>query len=437
MSLSELIYNRPPLYAKQEAFVDCLARYTVVEASPKTGKTVSCILWIVEQAMQGKIGWNYWWVAPTLQQADIAFRRLQIWFKESGLPQAAYGIRLATKSVALGNGTIVWFKGADKPDSLYGEDVYAAVIDEATRCKEESWHAVRSTLTATGGRIKIIGNVRGRRNWAYKLARRAQAGEQGMAYFGLTAYDAVEGGIYSLAEIEDAERVLPAAVFRELYLLDASEDQGNPFGFDAIEKAYLDHYSRKITELFAGDLARGGKLNPLTKTGRGDWTVILGLDAAGHPTRMERWQANWTAIEDKIVEVVGTTQTVIDETGVGAPVTEHLQARGANVEGFVFSSTSKQQIMELLASSLRQGLICIVGVEAKNEFESFEYEYTRTGCRYSAPDGENDDIVCAYAMANWKARQMIPYSFSVGREREITSMVRHERVAKSDVMEMW
>ena len=50
---------------------------------------------------------------------------------------------------------VIWFKGGDHPDALYGEDVWAAVIDEATRCKEEAWHAVRTTVTATGGPMRI------------------------------------------------------------------------------------------------------------------------------------------------------------------------------------------------------------------------------------------------------------------------------------------
>ena len=37
------------------------------------------------------------------------------------------------------------------PDSLYGEDVYGAVIDEASRMKEDAWVAIQSTLTATRG----------------------------------------------------------------------------------------------------------------------------------------------------------------------------------------------------------------------------------------------------------------------------------------------
>ena len=33
------------------------------------------------------------------------------------------------------------------------------------------------------------------------------------------------------------------------------------------------------------------------------------------------------------------------------------------------------------------------------ELEAFEYEYTRTGVRYSAPEGLHDDAVCALALA--------------------------------------
>jgi len=47
---------------------------------------------------------------------------------------------------------------------LYGEDVYGAVIDEASRMKEDAWTAIQSTLTATRGPVRIIGNVKGEKN---------------------------------------------------------------------------------------------------------------------------------------------------------------------------------------------------------------------------------------------------------------------------------
>jgi hypothetical protein len=133
--------------------------------------------WLMEQAVLGKPGHNFWWVAPIFAQAKIPFRRMK-----RGLPQGVYVANEQEMTLTLANGAILAFKGADNPDSLYGEDVFAAVIDEATRCKEEAWHAIRSTLTATRGPIRIIGNVKGRKNWAYKLARKAEAGEPGMHY---------------------------------------------------------------------------------------------------------------------------------------------------------------------------------------------------------------------------------------------------------------
>jgi hypothetical protein len=89
----------------------------------------------------------------------VVFRRVKF-----SLPRKVYHANETELTVTLLNGAVLWFKGADHPDSLYGEDVYAAVIDEASRVKAEAWHAVRSTLTATEGPIRMIGNVKGRRH---------------------------------------------------------------------------------------------------------------------------------------------------------------------------------------------------------------------------------------------------------------------------------
>lgn len=292
--------------------------------------------------------------------------------------------------ISLKNGSSIWFKGSDAPDTLFGEDVYAAVIDEATRCKEESWHAVRSTLTATGGPVKIIGNVRGRKNWAYMLARRAQQGEQGMAYFKLTAFDAVEGGILPMSEIEDAKRTLPDHVFKELYLAEPGDDGGNPFGIGAIEKCYSD-LSDDPAVCFGVDLAKSV-----------DWTVVCGLDAEGHVSELERWQSDWGQTISRIARIVGRTPTLVDATGVGDPIVEELSRLTNGVEAFKFTSNSKQQLMEGLASSIHQQSIGFPKGWLTDELETFEYEYTKTGVRYTAPEGLHDDGVCALALANRK-----------------------------------
>jgi len=70
------------------------------------------------------------------------------------------------------------------------------------------------------------------------------------------------------------------------------------------------------------------------------------------------------------------------------------------VEGFKFTSTSKQQLMEGLVTSIQQGAIKYPDGIIVEELSIFEYKYTNTGVRYSAPNGLHDDAVCSLALAN-------------------------------------
>lgn len=392
------VYERPWLYPKQLKAIFDPRRYSVIEATTKAGKTVGCMVWLAEQAMNGARGKNYWWVAPIFTQAKIAFRRLKL-----GLPKHIYKPNETELTITLANGAVIWFKGADKPDSLYGEDVFAAVIDEASRCKEDAWYAIRSTLTATRGHVRIIGNVKGRRNWAYKLARKAEAGAPNMGYHKITAKDAVAGGILNEQEIQDAKEQLPAQVFKELYEAEPSDDEGNPFGYSAIEKC-IKPLSNNEPICFGVDLAKST-----------DYTVIIGLDELGCVCFYDRFQMPWPLTIERVFAATRGVSTLVDSTGVGDPVLEELQQKGGDYEGFKFSASSKQQIMEGLAVAIQQQKTSfpdsklLSDCQIVNELNEFEYEYTRTGVRYSAPPGLHDDCVCALALAVSKFNNRIGF----------------------------
>lgn len=379
----QIDYRRPLLYPKQKAAIFHPQRYGVIEASTKSGKTAGCIAWFVEQGLAGRDGQNFWWIAPVFPQAKIAFRRI----KRALRPRETFEPNEGELTITLLNGAVLWFKSADKPDSLYGEDVYAAVIDEATRCKEEAWHAIRSTLTATRGPVRIIGNVKGRKNWAYRLARKAEAGEADMHYAKLTAHDAVEAGVLAKEEVEDARQKLPEAVFRELYLAEPSDDAGNPFGLAAL-RACIAPLSTQPPVVWGWDIARSG-----------DYTVGIALDRQGFVCRFLRFQGPLELARTKIQGAVNGTRAIIDETGMGSAVVEALQKHGSHFIGFTFTQPSKQYLMETLALAIQQQAIHYPEGEIVSELESFEYEYTRTGVRYRAPEGLYDDCVCALALA--------------------------------------
>lgn len=393
-----LKYVRPWVADYQRSGIFHDKRYGVIEATTKSGKTIGCMIWLAEQAMQGRAGRNYWWVAPTVSQAKIAYRRLK-----RGLPREVYQFNDSELTMTLANDAVMSFKTAEKPDNLYGEDVYAAVIDEASRCREESWHAIRSTLTHTQGPLRIIGNVKGRKNWAYHLARRAQSGDPSMHYAKITAYDAIDAGILDAAEVEDARQQLPDAVFKELYLAEPSDDGGNPFGLGAIERCISDGFAAGPAKAWAWDLAKST-----------DWTVGIGLNKDGYVCRFERWNKTalppgatgdyWDATEKLIVQFTAGCAALVESNGIGDPVFEGIQRRAAaigqqNFAPFYTSSTSKQQIMEGLAVAIQQLQVHYPNNEIRNELEEFEYVFTRTGVKYSAPDGMHDDCVMALAMA--------------------------------------
>ena len=379
----QINYSRPKLTSYQKAILDSEARYTITAASTKTGKTASHIIWLFEQSLSLKENQSVWWVAPVYQQAEIAFRRMKAQVTEKNF----FVSNESKLTLITPVGSRIEFKSAEKPDNLYGDDVYSAVFDEASRAREDSWFALRSTLTATQGRCKLIGNVKGKKNWFYKLGERAKSGDPNMEYFKITAYDAADEGIIEREEIEQAKRDLPEYVFRELYLAEPADDNSNPFGHENIDAC--------IQQSTGTPTAYGIDLAKYT-----DWTVIIGLNEKGEVVHFDRFQADWSQTLQKITATIGNTPAFVDSTGVGDPIVEQLQRQHPRIKGFKFTSQSKQQLIEGLVVAVQGQQVKFPEGVIADEMRNFEFEYTRTGVRYTAPQGLHDDCVMALALAN-------------------------------------
>lgn len=400
----EIAYKRPALYPAQQAAIFAPERYAAIEASTKSGKTHGCIVWLFEQALRGKPGWHYWWIAPSRRQSKIAYRRLKLALRRAG---RLFAYNDTEHTITLPTESVIAFLTGEKPDLLYGDDVYAAVIDEATRVREDAWHAVRSTLTKTQGPLRIIGNVRGRKNWAYQIARKAEAGDPDMHYAKLTYVDAVQAGIVAQAEIDDAKRLLPERVFQELYLAEASDDGGNPFGLQHIA-ACLGPLSSAPAVVWGWDLAKYV-----------DWTVGIALDKQGHVCGIHRFQSSWDDTERRILQAIGKTISYIDSSGVGDPVFERLARNRSWLRDYKFTNQSKQQLMEGLQVAIQQHRITYPDGPIRSELDSFEFQVTRTSVKYGVQEGSHDDCVVALALAvhGWQPAVMAGTGMPVSMER--------------------
>ena len=234
--------KRPNLTSYQKQFLYNDSRFTITEASTKIGKTFSHIWWIFEQAHEpwNKENYNHWWVAPVYAQAKIAFNRMKA--KVSRID--AYKINESNLIITTPLGTHIHFKSAEKPDNLFGEDVYSCVFDEAPRARVEAFYALRSTLTATKGKLKIIGNFGGAANWVHHLKEKALTDAE-YAYFKITAWDAVKEGILDEAEVLQAMKDLPEKVFNQLYLAEVTDTDDQIYSYEAICNLFTNSFIQR------------------------------------------------------------------------------------------------------------------------------------------------------------------------------------------------
>jgi len=397
----------PDLYGKQHRAIYAPTRFALIEAGTKTGKTLGCGIWLIDKAWnEGRPGDQYWWVAPVHGVAAIGYRTIS-----ALLPPEPWCKRNASaKTISLPNGATICFKSAEKPDHLFGERVRAAVIDEASRMRPEAWWAVRTTLTATRGPARIIGNPKGKKNWFYlwcqkvKLDRYEEGEERDATYSHLKTADCP---YISPEEIAAARRALPAYVFAELYEGIAQDDYTGVFrDFRSVVNPDCLLSGRECRRL-GMDLVAGLDIARIV-----NYTVLIIMER--ETRRIVHWDRfrsiGWPLQEARIKATLaeyGNPRLYMDSTGPGGDTFYGYLKREAefNITGIDFGGGRKQNLIEALAINVEQKAIQVPDDETFiGEFDVFEYRVTPSGnVQYSAPDGYDDDIVCATALASWGA----------------------------------
>jgi hypothetical protein len=310
----------PKLTSYQADILFSLARFTITEASTKVGKTFSHIIWLYGKAheFEDSEGYNYWWVAPVYAQAKIAFYRMRKYLRATG----KYAFNETALTIKCPTGSVIVFKSADNPDNLYGEDVYAAVFDEAPRAKPEAWYALYSTLTATEAPCKIIGNFGGTANWVHQLKKQS-LNDPNYEYFRVTCWDAVAEGILSRAVVEQAEIDLPGRIFQSLYLAQAMDGEGQLISHKNIARVFTNIIPHGNRRYITADIARLGKDKSVVMVWYG-FVVVQIIE----------YEQNTI---DEIVTVIRSLRkkhgvhiddVIVDEDGVGGGVVDYLKCQG-------------------------------------------------------------------------------------------------------------
>jgi len=362
----------PNPHINQQKILDSQARFRVVMCGRRFGKSELSQIEIITNALLGK---NVAYITPTYQLARVFFERLT-----QAVPFQSNKSELTIKFP--NGGTVDFFTG-ERLDNLRGRKFHLVVVDEASFIPnlEDGWlNSIRPTLTDYKGRGIFLSTPKGK-NFFYSLF--LKGGEPDWEAFRFSTYD---NPYIDKGEIDDARTQLPEVVFEQEYMANPAENSSNPFGSAYIKQCTYS-LSTEVPIVYGIDLAKAV-----------DWTVIIGLDRNGSVCHFDRFQKDWRQTKQTILNL-NKAPILIDSTGVGDPIFEDLQREGLDINGFKFSSTSKQQLMEGLSSAIQQRKISYPDGHIVNELEVFEYQYTATGVRYSAPPGFHDDCVMSLALA--------------------------------------
>ena len=362
----------PTPHINQQQILNADRRFVVVMCGRRFGKSELSQILIIKEALKGG---NVAYITPTYGLAQVFFERLT-----KVLPFKSNISKL--KIYCPNEGSIEFFTG-ERLDNLRGRKFHLVIVDEAAFIAdlEDGWNnSIRPTLTDYEGRAVFLSTPRGK-NFFYSLFMKQ--GENDWQSFKFSTYDNPH---INPREIDDARIQLPEVVFEQEYMANPSENSANPFG-NAFIKRCVKPISAQPIVCYGIDLAKSV-----------DYTVIIGLDKDGNVAYFDRFQMDWHNTKETIKRLP-PAPIVVDSTGVGDPILEDLLREGVNIEGLKFTSQSKQQLMEGLASAIQQGRIGFPEGVIVDELDVFEYQFTSHGVRYSAPSGFHDDTVMALALA--------------------------------------
>lgn len=375
------------------------ARFRVATCGRRFGKTYAAVNEMVEESLKAPEQMT-WWVAPTHQQCQIAFRLMKRHFEKA----IARKKESPPMEIQWINGTITQFKAAKAGDNLRGEGVHFMVIDEAQDIKDEDWQAsIRPTLSDKPGRAVIIGTPKRVGHWFHQMFTRGRDPEwPDYESFHFTT----ESNPYiPRSEIEEARRSLPERIFRQEYLAEFVE--GESAVFRGIQKCVKGDFEEPIpgkTYRIGWDVAK-----------HQDYSVMFVMrEDTRHIVAWDRFnQVDWELQVNRLESLYrkyNSAPVLIDSTGVGDPVYEMVRRRGIKAEGYKFNNTTKEQLINRLSVAIERQEISFPEIPVLfDELVMFEYEITKGGSvRYGAPEGKHDDCVIALALTTWNTLNKTP-----------------------------
>lgn len=402
---TRLRVNLPRLHPSQQVVADDPTRFRVLACGRRWGKTRLGALLCTMVALRGG---RAWWVAPSYPISSVGWREIKGLVKQ--IPGA--DLREGDRMAMLPGGGWVQVRSADNPDSLRGEGLDLAVIDECAFVQEAAWQeALRPSLSDRKGRALFISTPKGH-NWFWQAWRRGQEG--GEPDWRSWQFATADNPFIDQSEVDAAEAGLPERIFIQEYLAEFIDDAGGVFR-RVLDAATVAEQTEPISGHTYALGVDWGKSQ--------DWTVLSLMDVTTRSlARLDRFNRIDYTIQTgrlkALVERFKPSTIIAESNAMGVPLIERLVSDGLPVTPFMTTNATKAVAIEALALAFERSDIRILpDAVLIAELQAYEVERLPSGLlRYQAPAGMHDDCVMSLALA-WQACATPPAA-SAGIDRQ-------------------
>lgn len=394
---SESTVVLPAYHPAQAQMAASGARFTVLAAGRRCGKTTLAIRKVSETALDGHPAA---WGGPTYKSVGETWRI----FTEVLRPVTRRRSE-QEKRLELTTGGVIDVWSLEEPDAVRGRGYKRFVVDEAAAIPrlEYAWQQViRPTLTDDLGDAWFLSTPKGR-NYFWDLFRLGT--DPAQKEWASHRLPSSSNPYLPAGEIAAAKESLPARVFAQEYEADfVSDDLGV---FRRVEEAARAPGATAQERALPGHTYVAG-----LDFGRyADFTVCAVLDVSLDPVELVAldrfnqtdWQTQWTRIQ-ALHQRFRPAAILAERNAAGEPVLAVLRLLGLPVVDFVTSNPSKAVAVQALALAFEQDQLRLLDDPVLlDELSAFEAERLPSGMiRYAAPEGRHDDCVIALALS-WLA----------------------------------
>lgn len=374
------------LHEKQKKIVQSPARFKVIRAGRRSGKSTLEIEEMIFEAVSSK-NKNIFYIAPNQRQArDIIWEALKSRLAGLGeINESRLEVRLPTQD---GGFSIIYVAGWENRENFRGKKAHLIVFDETDTMKDFfiGWQEIfRPALTDTGGKARFIGTPKKENPNLRRLEKIAQT-DSDYACFHFTTADNPH---IPSGELDKVRKEIDHNTFKQEYLAEYVDDIGSLFKYMSIIDVFTNTVAKDGDKYLLVDIADDGS----------DKTIFSFWDDLEEYKREEYARLNTETIIAKIREYAAQEQIpyshiAVDAIGVGAGV-----ASSSLLDGIIGYKSSYAPI------KTDQSIVLLPNVHyLKDAKLTSDYKNLRSQCIFTLADKINNHKIASRVTGEFKEK---------------------------------